>query len=60
MLNSQFSAEDTLVVLATIRSEQALDQAMVDVTANALSDHLNRPVTLEVITSPIVRSRGSP
>jgi uncharacterized hydrophobic protein (TIGR00271 family) len=52
--------EDNLVVVATIRSVEALDQAMVNAAADALSEHLNRPVTLEIITSPLIRSTGNP
>jgi uncharacterized hydrophobic protein (TIGR00271 family) len=52
--------EENLVVVARIRSVETLDQAMVDTTADALSEHLNRPVTLEIITSPLIRSTGTP
>ena len=47
-----------MVVVATIRSVHPLDQATVDATATALSGRLNRPVTLEVVASPVTRSRG--
>ena len=52
--------EDNLVVIATFHSVEALNQATVDATADALSEYLNRPVTLEIISSPVIRSTGNP
>jgi len=34
-----------------------VDQASVDTAARALSEELDRPVTLEVIALPVTRSR---
>lgn len=47
---------DTLLVVATVRSVNPLDQAVVDPMAAALREQIQRPVRLEVITLPIVRS----
>jgi uncharacterized hydrophobic protein (TIGR00271 family) len=49
---------DSLVIVATIRSVQALNQETVDEMADTLSAHLDQPVTLEIIPSLVVRSEG--
>lgn len=49
-----------VVVVATMRSVHSLDQATVDTTATALSGRLGRPVTLEVIVLPAMRSASFP
>lgn len=49
---------DGLLVIATVRSAQPFDQAAVDHLAEALSDRLNRPMTLEVVVLPVTRSGG--
>jgi uncharacterized hydrophobic protein (TIGR00271 family) len=51
---------DGLLVIATVRSAQPLDQAVVDHLAEALSARLDRPMTLEVVVLPAIRSAPSP
>jgi heme/copper-type cytochrome/quinol oxidase subunit 4 len=51
----QAERED-LVVVATVQSADEMTRASVDAMASALQDHLDRPVSLEVITLPVVRS----
>lgn len=46
------------LVVATVRSIHILDQETVDTAAAALSQRLDRPVTLEIITLPVTRSQG--
>jgi len=59
LIEFEYRAEqDNLVVVATVRSVQPFDQAVVDATAAALSGRLARPVTLEVVTLPVTRSQG--
>lgn len=48
-----------VVVVATVRSVYPLDQAMVDATATALSKRLDRPVALDVVVLPAIRSAPS-
>ena len=48
---------DRLYLIATLRSEQPLDQAAVDALAQSLRTELDRPLTLEVITLPTKTSR---
>ena len=47
-----------LVVVATVRSVDPLEGPAVDEIAAALGRRLSRPVTLEVVTLPVVRSHG--
>jgi APA family basic amino acid/polyamine antiporter len=47
---------DGLVVIATVRSAQPFDQPVVDHLAEALSERLDRPMTLEVVVLPVTRS----
>ena len=47
-----------VMVVATVRSVEQLESSTVDEIAGALRETLNRPVTLEIITLPIVRSQG--
>ncbi|MGD2143542.1 MAG: TIGR00341 family protein [Anaerolineae bacterium] len=49
---------DRLVVVATVRSTDALDQEAVEYTASALRERLDRPVTLEMVALPVTRSEG--
>jgi uncharacterized hydrophobic protein (TIGR00271 family) len=49
---------DGLVVIATMRSAQPFEQAVVDHVAEALSEQLDRPMTLEVVVLPVTRSGG--
>ena len=49
---------DGLVVIATVRSAQPFDQAVVDHLAEALSARLDGPTTLEVVVLPVTRSGG--
>ena len=50
--------EEGLVVIVTVRSAQILDQEEVEELASALRGQLDQPVTLEVVTLPVIRSRG--
>jgi uncharacterized hydrophobic protein (TIGR00271 family) len=50
--------QDDLVVVATVRSTQSFDQAVVDHLAKALSERLDRLMTLEVVVLPVTRSKG--
>jgi uncharacterized hydrophobic protein (TIGR00271 family) len=52
--------QDGLVVVATVRSAQPFDQTAVDHLAEALSERLGRPMTLEVVVLPAIRSAPSP
>jgi len=49
--------EEGLVVIVTVRSAQILDQEEVEELASALRGQLDQPVTLEVVTLPVIRSR---
>jgi uncharacterized hydrophobic protein (TIGR00271 family) len=51
----QLQQED-LKVIATVQSVDRMTGATVDAMASALSERLDRPVSLEVITLPVVRS----
>jgi hypothetical protein len=51
---------DGLLVITTVRSAQPFDQAVVDHLAEALSGRLDRPMTLEVVVLPAIRSAPSP
>ena len=48
-----------VVVVATVRSVYPLDQATVDATATVLSERLDRPVALDVVVLPAIRSAPS-
>jgi uncharacterized membrane protein len=50
--------EGELVVVATVRSTHALDQEAVEDTASALSQQLERPVTLQMVALPVTQSRS--
>jgi uncharacterized hydrophobic protein (TIGR00271 family) len=50
--------EGELVVVATVRSASPLSQEAVDALVTALKERVNQPVTLEVVTLPVTRSRG--
>jgi F0F1-type ATP synthase delta subunit len=45
-----------LKVVATVQSVDGISGASVDAIASALRERLDRPVSLEVITLPVVRS----
>lgn len=47
---------EQLIVVATVRSDHALDQAAVEEAASALRERLERPLTLEVVALPVTRS----
>ncbi len=47
-----------VTIIATVRSVDQLESPTVDRIAGALRETLNRPVTLEIITLPVVRSQG--
>jgi len=49
--------EERLTVVATVRSIETIDESMVNDVAEALREQLNRPVTLEVVTLPVIRSQ---
>jgi uncharacterized membrane protein len=49
--------QERLLVVATVRSIDTLQEPAVDDIADALRAHLGRPVTLEVVTLPVVRSQ---
>jgi uncharacterized hydrophobic protein (TIGR00271 family) len=51
--------KDDLAVIATVRSTQPFDQAVVDHLAKALSGRLDEPTTLEVVVLPAIRSAPS-
>jgi uncharacterized hydrophobic protein (TIGR00271 family) len=48
--------QETLLIVATVRSSQVLDEEAVNYLAERLSEHLKRPIHLEVVTLPVVRS----
>jgi uncharacterized hydrophobic protein (TIGR00271 family) len=50
--------EDELAVVASVRSAHPITQERVDALAAVLEEHVNQPVTLEMVTLPVVRSRG--
>lgn len=47
-----------LAVVATVRALEPLEPASIDAIAAALRERFDRPVTLDVITLPVVRSEG--
>jgi hypothetical protein len=49
---------DRLVVIATVRSAQPFEQAVVDHVAEALNGRLGKPMILEVVVLPVTRSGG--
>lgn len=49
-------SRDKLLISATIRSPKPLDQQSVDDLARALEEELSRPLTLDIITLPVIRS----
>ncbi len=49
-------SRDKLLISATIRSPQPLDQQIVDNLARALEEELSRPLSLDIITLPVIRS----
>ena len=46
----------SLVVVATVRSADRVQEPLVDRTAGTLQERLDRSVTLEIVTLPVVRS----
>lgn len=52
--------ETNLLVVATVRATQTLDRKTVEELAEALSELLRRPVQLEVVVLPIIRSTSTP
>jgi len=50
--------QDQLLVVATVRSVEPLPGSAADEIASSLRERLNRSVTLEVVTLPVVRSGG--
>lgn len=51
-------AEESLTIVATVRSFRPADQESVDAIAAELEDRLERRVTLEVVILPVIRSGG--
>jgi F0F1-type ATP synthase delta subunit len=51
-------AEESLTIVATVRSFRPADQGSVDAIAAELEDRLERRVTLEVVILPVIRSGG--
>jgi len=49
---------ERLVVVATVRSIEPLEGAVVDEIAAALRERLNRPVALDIVVLPVIRSEG--
>lgn len=49
---------ERLVVIATVRAVDPLEEGSIDPIAAALRERLDRPVTLDVIVLPIVRSES--
>jgi hypothetical protein len=57
LISVEYQTErDELGVVATTRSDDPIDQETVDSLAAVLEERLNQPVTLEVVTLPVVRS----
>jgi uncharacterized hydrophobic protein (TIGR00271 family) len=57
LIDFEYQTEgNKLVVVATTRSDHPISQETVDALARALEERLNQPVTLEVVTLPVVRS----
>ena len=52
--------ESDLLVVATVRSTQSPGKETTDELAGMLSNLLHRPVQLEVVVLPIVRSSATP
>jgi uncharacterized membrane protein len=52
------SVRGRLMVVATVRSADPLDGSAADEIAGALRERLDRPVTLEIVTLPVIRSGG--
>ena len=48
--------EGEMLISATVRSDTKLEQFVVNDLATNLEEHLNQPLTLEIITLPIIRS----
>lgn len=49
---------ERLVVVATVRAVDPLEPEAIDAMASALRQRFDRPVTLDIITLPVVRSEG--
>jgi hypothetical protein len=59
MVDFEHQVENNRVVVAvTVRSVDAIEAPAVDDLAAALRARLNRPVTVEVTTLPIIRADG--
>jgi uncharacterized hydrophobic protein (TIGR00271 family) len=57
LIDFEYQTEgNELVVVATTRSDHPISQETVDSLATALEERLNQPVTLELVTLPVVRS----
>ena len=49
-------SEGEILISATVRSDDMLDQLIVNDLAASLEEELNQPLILEIITLPIIRS----
>lgn len=49
--------EERLLVIATVRYVNQVEEPLADAVAAALEERLDRPVTLEIVTLPVVRSQ---
>jgi uncharacterized hydrophobic protein (TIGR00271 family) len=57
LVNLEIEERETdVLVVATVRSTQSLGREMADELAEMLSEQLHRPVQLEVVVLPVVRS----
>ncbi len=57
MVSFDYRQEETsLEIIATVRSPHSADQESVDATAAILEEELEREITLEVVTLPVIRS----
>lgn len=56
MVDFEYRAEqDQLMVVLTLRASDAIDRRAAEATAQALQKQLERPVTLEIVTLPVIR-----
>jgi uncharacterized hydrophobic protein (TIGR00271 family) len=61
LVNLEIEERETdLLIVATVRSTQPLGKKAADELADILSDLLRRPVQLEVVSLPIIRSGSTP
>jgi uncharacterized membrane protein len=57
LVNVEYQKEgNALNVIATVRSSHPPDPALVDSAAMVLQNKLNRPISMELVTLPVIRS----